>query len=184
MTARALHARSEAGATRRRRLQLWLRMFICTGLVEREVRRRLRERFGVTLPQFDLMAALDRAPEGLSMGELSRRLMVSNGNVTGVVERLVRESKVTRTPSPADRRTVRVELTPAGRRAFRVMARAHGDWIDDTLGHLDGDEVESMMALLARIKRHAEGAREPGSDERGRIRSDRTEGISQDRPDS
>ena len=88
------------GTDGKSRLRLWLRLLTCSGLVERTVRRRLRQEFAATLPRFDLMAALERAPAGLTMGELSQRLKVSNGNVTGVVERLVREGQVERTALP------------------------------------------------------------------------------------
>src|SRR3989442_14857270 len=97
-------------------LRLWLRLFTCKTLIESEVRRRLRDTFGVTLPRFDLMAQLDRAPSGMTLGELSRRMMVSNGNVTGLVDRLVAQGVVRRRPSPSDRRSQFVSLTAEGRR--------------------------------------------------------------------
>lgn len=134
------------------RLRLWLRLLTCSGLVERAVRRRLRDEFAVTLPRFDLMAALERAPDGLTMGALSAHLKVSNGNVTGVVERLVQEGLVERAALPTDRRTFQVALTPAGRRAFAAMARRHAEWIDALLGDLDAAEIEQLMALLGRVR--------------------------------
>jgi len=138
------------------RLRLWLRLLTCSGLVERAVRRRLRQEFAATLPRFDLMAALDRAPDGLTMGELSVRLKVSNGNVTGVVERLVREALVERTALPTDRRSYRVALTAAGRTAFATMAARHADWIDRLLGDLSDGEIEQLMGLLGRLRRTVE----------------------------
>jgi len=140
----------------KRRLRLWLRLLTCSGLVERAVRRRLREEFAVTLPRFDLMAALDRTPAGLTMGELSARLKVSNGNVTGVVERLVREGLVERTALPTDRRSYKVALTAAGRSAFAAMAARHAGWIDSLLGDLSDGEIEQLMGLLARLRRTVE----------------------------
>src|SRR6266851_5657227 len=110
-------------------LRLWLRLFTCTTLIEGEVRRRLRQSFDVTLPRFDLMAQLDRVRGPMTLGELSSRMMVSNGNVTGLVERLVADGLVARRPSPSDRRVQLVSLTPEGRRAFRALARAHENWI-------------------------------------------------------
>jgi DNA-binding MarR family transcriptional regulator len=138
------------------RLRLWLRLLTCSGLVERAVRRRLRQEFAATLPRFDLMAALDRSPAGLTMGELSVRLKVSNGNVTGVVERLVRERLVERTALPTDRRSYRVALTAAGRTAFATMAARHADWIDRLLGDLSDGEIEQLMGLLGRLRRTVE----------------------------
>lgn len=133
-------------------LRLWLRLLSCTNLIENAVRGRLRETFDVTLPQFDLMAALEREPDGLTMGELSRRLMVSSGNVTGVTERLVAEGLVVREPSPSDRRAFLVKLTPAGRRAFLAMAMVHEGWIADFFDDLPGEDVEALMALLGKVK--------------------------------
>src|SRR5262249_20653194 len=126
-------------------------------LIERAVRRRLRDEFAATLPRFDLMAALERAPDGLTMGELSAHLKVSNGNVTGVVERLVQEGLGGRGGPPRGRGTVRVSLTPAGRRGFAAMARRHAEWIDRLLGDLDEAEIERLMALLFRLRRAVEG---------------------------
>lgn len=133
-------------------LRLWLRLLSCTNLIENAVRARLRETFDVTLPQFDLMAALEREPAGLTMGELSRRLMVSSGNVTGITERLVAEGLVVREPSPSDRRAFFVTLTPAGRRAFLAMAMVHEGWIADFFDDLSGEDVEALMALLGKVK--------------------------------
>src|SRR6516162_4735269 len=104
-------------------LRLWLRLFACKELIESEVRRRLRESFSLTLPRFDLMAQLDRAPKGMTLGELSQRMMVSNGNVTGLVDRLVEQGLIDRRPSPKDRRAQIVTLTAEGRRFFRAIAR-------------------------------------------------------------
>ncbi len=133
-------------------LRLWLRLLSCTNLIETAVRTRLRETFEVTLPQFDLLAALEREPDGLTMGALSRRLMVSNGNVTGVTERLVAEGLVVREPSPSDRRAFLVKLTPAGRRAFLAMAMVHEGWIADFFDDLPGEDIEALMGLLGKVK--------------------------------
>jgi DNA-binding MarR family transcriptional regulator len=136
-------------------LRLWLRLLTCTTLIEGEVRRRLRESFDVTLPRFDLMAQLDKTPDGMTLGELSSRMMVSNGNVTGLVERLVADGLLARKPAPNDRRVQIVRLTPAGRRAFRTMARAHEGWILRVFTDLKPSEISSLMGLLAKAKRSA-----------------------------
>jgi DNA-binding MarR family transcriptional regulator len=140
-------------------LRLWLRLLTCTNLVEAEVRRRLRTTFGLTLPRFDLMAQLERAPEGLTLGELSRRLMVSNGNVTGLVERLAEAGQVERVPHPVDRRVVHVRLTEAGRAAFAGMARAHANWVGALFGGLSAEEVRTLLRLLGRLKQSVREAR-------------------------
>jgi len=140
-------------------LRLWLRLLTCTTLVEGEVRRRLRAGFGLTLPRFDLMAQLERFPDGLTLGELSRRLMVSNGNVTGLVERLAEAGQVERAAHPVDRRIVLVRLTPAGRAEFSRMARAHAGWIGDLFGDLSDDEMRHLMRLLGRLKQSVQEAR-------------------------
>ena len=133
-------------------LRLWLRLFTCKTLIEGEVRRRLRETFDVTFPRFDLMAQLDRAPNGMTLGELSSRMMVSNGNVTGLVERLTAQGLIDRKPSPKDRRVQIVRLTAAGRRFFRAMARANADWIADAFADLSPAEIDTLMRLLAKTK--------------------------------
>ncbi|MEW5423729.1 MarR family winged helix-turn-helix transcriptional regulator [Amorphus sp. 3PC139-8] len=133
-------------------LRLWLRMLACTNMIETEIRRRLRERFDVTLPRFDLMAQLDKAPEGLSLGEISRRMMVSNGNVTGLVERLTEDGLVERRASDTDRRSTFVRLTPDGRAAFRQMADEHADWIGELFGDLSADDIEVLLDQLGQAK--------------------------------
>jgi DNA-binding MarR family transcriptional regulator len=120
------------------------------------MRRFLRTRFATTLPRFDLMAALERAPEGLSMGDLSKRLMVTGGNVTAVVASLEREGLVVRRASAADRRTSYVALTARGRAAFAAMAREHEQWIDRLLAEMPDDEVDRLADLLADLKHGAE----------------------------
>jgi DNA-binding MarR family transcriptional regulator len=139
-------------------LRLWLRLFTCKMLIEGEVRRRLRDTFDVTLPRFDLMAQLDRAPNGMTLGELSQRMMVSNGNVTGLVDRLVAQGLVDRRPSPTDRRAQYVSLTTEGRRAFRVMARANADWIGEVFAGLSHGEIDELMRLLGKAKASARRA--------------------------
>jgi DNA-binding MarR family transcriptional regulator len=133
-------------------LRLWLRLLTCTLMIERHIRARLRERFDTTLPRFDLMAQLERAPEGLRMGELSRRLMVTGGNVTGLVDPLVGEGLVERAPVPGDRRAATVRLTPQGRRAFLAMAGEHERWVATMMAGLGERERGELAELLARLK--------------------------------
>ena len=144
----------ETGVTAEDRVELrvWLRLLTCSTLIEREVRQRLREEFDTTLPRFDLMAQLDRSPDGLTMGALSRRLMVSNGNVTGLIDRLVAERLVARRPTPGDRRAQLVAMTPAGKRAFNGMTPAHADWINDMLGGLTRDDMRTLLRVLGKLK--------------------------------
>jgi DNA-binding MarR family transcriptional regulator len=139
-------------------LRLWLRLFTCKELIESEVRRRLRASFDVTLPRFDLMAQLDRAPKGMTLGELSQRMMVSNGNVTGLVERLLEQGIIDRRPSDKDRRAQIVTLTPEGRRFFRAMARANANWIGEMLAELSQTDIETLLRLLAKTKTSARRA--------------------------
>ena len=134
-------------------LRLWLRLLACANLIEAEIRRRLRAEFGVTLPRFDLLAQLDKTPRGLTLGAVSRRMMVSNGNVTGLVSRLVTQGLLERARDGADRRVTLIRLTADGRRAFARMARAHEDWIAELFGGLAAPEQHALMDLLARAKR-------------------------------
>ena len=149
---------AERPADHEAELRLWLRLLTCTTLIEGEVRRRLRDHFDVTLPRFDLLAQLDKAPNGMTLGELSQRMMVSNGNVTGLAERLVEQGLLDRRPSPNDRRAQIVSLTAEGRRAFRAMARTHEDWIAEIFAGLGHDDVEKLMDLLAKTKASARKA--------------------------
>jgi DNA-binding MarR family transcriptional regulator len=144
-------------------LRLWLRLLTCTTLIEGEIRSRLREGFDVTLPRFDLMAQLDKAPNGMTLGELSQRMMVSNGNVTGLVERLVSLNLVERKPAPNDRRAMIVTLTAEGRRTFRSLARTHEDWIADIFADLSQAEMDTLMKLLAKTKTSARKAIDKGN---------------------
>jgi DNA-binding MarR family transcriptional regulator len=139
-------------------LRLWLRLFTCKEVIESEVRRRLRDTFDVTLPRFDLMAQLDRTPKGMTLGELSRRMMVSNGNVTGLVDRLVEQGLINRRPSPKDRRAQIVSLTAHGRKFFRAMARTNGDWVGEFFADLSREDIDTLMRLLAKAKASARKA--------------------------
>jgi DNA-binding MarR family transcriptional regulator len=139
-------------------LRLWLRLLTCSTLIENGVRKRLREKFDVTLPRFDLMAQLDKTPAGLTLGELSQRMMVSNGNVTSIVEALMGQGLLDRKTSSQDRRAQVVSLTEEGRRIFRAMAAAHEDWIADVFAGLSATEEEQLMALLGRAKLSARKA--------------------------
>lgn len=133
-------------------LRLWLRMLTCSTLIEREIRRRLREEFRTTLPRFDLMAQLEKFATGMTVGEVSQRLMVSNGNVTTVVGGLVDEGLVDKRPAPHDRRVQVISLTAQGRRQFRAMAEQHELWIADLFSGLSQQDVAAMMAALGRTK--------------------------------
>ncbi|MBS0442936.1 MAG: MarR family transcriptional regulator [Proteobacteria bacterium] len=129
-------------------------MLACTTRIENIVRQRLRSEFGTTLPRFDLMAQLDREAEGLSMGELSARLMVTGGNVTGIVDQLEGEGLVVREDHPTDRRAFRVRLTAAGRRQFRRMAAVHEAWIVELFDGWDATQKNQVHGLLATLKQH------------------------------
>lgn len=139
-------------------LRLWLRLLTCTTLIEGEVRRRLRERFDVTLPRFDLMAQLDKAPDGMTLSDLSKRMMVSNGNLTGLVERLAVSGHLERRVSETDRRAQVISLTPVGRAEFRAMASEHEAWIDEIFGDLTKKEQSDLMRLLSKTKLSARRA--------------------------
>jgi DNA-binding MarR family transcriptional regulator len=135
-------------------LKLWLRMLSCTVRIENEIRSRLRTTFGITLPRFDLMAQLERHPQGLRMGELSKRMMVTGGNITGITDQLEQEKLVARVPDPKDRRAYSVMLTAAGRRAFAEMAVVHEGWIAELLKDISGDDKGTLIELLSQMKQH------------------------------
>ena len=144
-------------------VKLWLRLLSCTNLVEGEIRRRLRTEFGITLPRFDLMAQLERNPGGLKMSELSRRLMVSGGNITGLTDQLEKEGLVARTDAPGDRRAYTIKLTPAGRSLFARMAAVHEQWVIELFSGLGSTDRAQVHRLLARLKLHVAGVAARGS---------------------
>ena len=135
-------------------LRLWLRLLTCTQLVEKQVRNSLREQFDTTLPRFDLMAQLQRNPDGLKMNELSRRMMVTGGNVTGITDQLVVEGLVERLDVDGDRRAYCVRLTVQGRKTFAEMAKRHEDWIVSAFAVLTAKEVDALYKLLGKVKEH------------------------------
>lgn len=133
-------------------LRLWLRMLSCVMVVEKNVRRQLVDQFATTLPRFDLMAALDRRSDGMVMSELSKSLMVSSGNVTSVVDRLIEDGFVTRTTDENDRRSIIVKLTPKGRKDFEHMAKAHEEWFDKLFSDLSEHELERFLLRLGDLR--------------------------------
>ncbi|MGH1415080.1 MAG: MarR family winged helix-turn-helix transcriptional regulator [Pelagimonas sp.] len=130
------------------RLRLWLRLLKTSRLVEAELRENLRREFGATLPRFDVMAALSRYDEGLKMSALSGVLRVSNGNVTGIIDRLTDEGHVVRVPVPGDRRASLVRLTETGRAEFARQAAAHETWVDHMLASFEQDEAVQLAGRL------------------------------------
>ena len=144
-------------------LRLWLRLLTCAQLIETRVRGELRIQFATTLPRFDLMAQLERAPEGLKMNELSRRMMVTGGNVTGITDQLAAEGLVGRIEVKGDRRACRVQLTEKGRSVFHTMAAQHAGWVVDAFSGLSDREVATLHKLLGKVKEHAGVQREPAT---------------------
>ena len=146
---------TRATAEHAKDLRLWLRMLACTNLIENHVRARLRSDFDITLPRFDLMSQLERSPQGLKMGELSKRMMVTGGNVTGITDQLVREGLVVREDSPKDRRAYIVKLTAEGRKSFRRMAEAHEGWMVALFSGMEERQRDELYDLLASLKHSA-----------------------------
>jgi DNA-binding MarR family transcriptional regulator len=142
-------------------LRLWLRMLTCTLMIERRVRANLRERFAITLPRFDLMAQLERHPHGLRMGELTRRLMVTGGNVTGLASQLVDEGLIERRSIPGDRRAHAVRLTAKGKRVFDAMAAEHERWMIELFAGLSPAQRPRLFDLLGALKAHLQATESP-----------------------
>ncbi|MBC7733865.1 MAG: MarR family transcriptional regulator [Bacteriovorax sp.] len=135
-------------------LKLWLRLLACTTRVETQIRNRLRQDFATTLPRFDLLAQLERSPDGLTMRELSQRLMVTGGNITGITDQLEAEGLVVREAHASDRRSFSVKLTAAGKRQFKKMAATHEQWVIELLAGWSADEKAQVYDLLAVLKDH------------------------------
>jgi DNA-binding MarR family transcriptional regulator len=134
-------------------LRLWLRMLACTNQIENRVRQNLQSTFDTTLPRFDLMAQLERAPEGLRMSELSQRMMVTGGNVTGITDGLEKEGLVVREVDATDRRVFRVKLTAEGQKQFGRMAGEHERWVVELFGALSTRQKKQLLELLGELKR-------------------------------
>jgi DNA-binding MarR family transcriptional regulator len=133
-------------------LRLWLRLLSCTRLMENQIRGNLRDEFETTLPRFDVMAQLYRYPDGLRMGEISHLLMVTNGNITGIIDQLANDGLVERATNPDDRRAYTVRLTPAGLQAFEVMAMQHREWVLGLTYGLNEDEQQALLGLLTQLR--------------------------------
>jgi len=139
------------------RLRLWIRLLRASRTIEAELRDRLKKDFDTTLPRFDVMAALYRAPDGMLMSDLSRFLLVSNGNITGIVDRLVSEGLVKRARRNGDRRTSMVRLTDEGSNAFAQIAAAHERWVGELLGGVTDDDTKRLSAMLKSFRSNWEG---------------------------
>jgi len=149
--------RKSAEALSKSRLRLWLRLLKTSRLIEDRIRKRFRDEFNTTLPRFDVMSALSRTPGGLKMSEISSLLRVSNGNITGIVDRLTEEELVVRVAVPDDRRASLVRLTPKGTEAFNEQAAAHEIWINEILSDFDSAEADAFIARLDRLPTTIEG---------------------------
>jgi DNA-binding MarR family transcriptional regulator len=136
----------------RLQLRLWLRLLTCADLIEDRVRGRLRTEFATSLPRFDVLAQLDRAAGGLTLSALSSRLMVSNGNVTGLIEAMARDGLVERRQNPADGRSALISATAAGQALFARMAPAHQGWIDGLMAGMSRAEMVLALELLGKLK--------------------------------
>ncbi|MEO7707155.1 MAG: MarR family transcriptional regulator [Caldimonas sp.] len=152
--AQELGHEARAGHDDHAALKLWLRMLASTTHIEAEIRRRLRDRFDISLARFDYMAQLYRYRDGLKMRDLSRYLMVTGGNVTGLTDDLAHDGIVVRESSPSDRRAWIVRLTPKGRRQFETMAQEHEGWILELFGGLDAKTVQQLYQQLGQLRVH------------------------------
>ncbi len=133
-------------------LKVWLRLLACSTQIETEIRQRLRARFGITLARFDYLAQLHRHPDGLRMKVLSRYLMVTGGNITGLTDELQKDGFVTRGDDPDDRRSFLVSLTPAGRRAFEAIAAEHEGWLIELFGGIGVDAQKALLDQLGQLR--------------------------------
>lgn len=136
-------------------IRTWLRLLSCETIIEQQLRSRFRSKFSVTLPQFDVLSELERADKTLTMSELSRELMVTNGNVTGVIDRLEKNGLVARQRAEHDRRVQLLRLTKDGRREFNKMARHHKRWLDELFAKLSAHDMRQLQALLLKTRESA-----------------------------
>jgi len=142
---------SETVSDRKQTLRLWLKMLNCTNIIEKKIQNQLRSDFETTLPRFDILSALDRSKTPLSMSQLSKDLLVSNGNVTGVVNRLIQDGYISRSTPQQDRRTYFISITEAGSHEFKKMANAHAEWLEGMFCGLDNEETISILGFLQKL---------------------------------
>jgi len=145
-------AKLEQTSSRKMALRIWLRVLTSSQLIEKRVRGRFRAEFDTTLPRFDVMAALARVPQGQTMGDISRWLLVSSGNITGIISRLEADGLVTRTRDAHDHRTYTVKLSRTGRQAFERLSRAHEKWVRNMLAGMSRTEMVALDGLLKKLK--------------------------------
>ena len=142
-------------------IRVWLRLLTCTQLIERRIRAQFRRDFDTTLPRFDVLSQLDSAGNALTMGELSSRLMVTSGNVTGLVDSMQKDGLVARAAHPADRRSTVIRMTPAGQELFAMMVPVHRSWIDEMTEGLSRSEMRQLLELLGKLKQSVRSAEQP-----------------------
>jgi DNA-binding MarR family transcriptional regulator len=135
-------------------LRLWLRMISCSMKIESILSQRLRKEFKTSMARFDVMSQLERFPDGLTMSELSRQLVVSNGAITGLVDKLAEAGLVTRREDPKDRRSTIVRLARKGRENFLRMARRHEEWVVSILGELTAEAQSELLQNLTLLQRN------------------------------
>ncbi len=150
----ALGQEARATSADHNALRTWLRLLSCSRQIENEIRARLRARFDISLARFDYLAQLHRAPKGLSMREITQRLMVTGGNVTGLTHELTAEGLITRKPNPNDGRAAIIAMTAKGRRSFEAMAQEHETWIAELLGGLQATQLAAMHTQLGVLRQH------------------------------
>ena len=147
-----MNKKEKSNSRSKEAIRTWLRLLSCETLIEQQLRSRFRQEFSVTLPQFDVLSELERAGRKMTMSELSRELMVSNGNVTGVIDRLEKSGFVTRTRADHDRRVQYIELTPKGHNEWEGMAASHEGWLDDLLADLSMSDMADLQSLLLKAR--------------------------------
>lgn len=133
-------------------IRVWLRLLSCTVAIEKVVQRRLSDGFNTSLARFDALAALHRHPEGMTMGALSRSLLVSNGNTTQLIQKLAADGLVRLAPGPKDRRSSIARLTAAGQAHFNQLAEVHHDWIDELMAGVNAEAREHLLETLGALK--------------------------------
>ncbi len=141
-----------APAHQRADLQLWVRLLACAHGAEQRVKNRIKENFGLNQTQFNLLSQLDRAPDGIRMGEIARRTVVTGSNVTAVVDDLQQRGLVTREVAKGDRRATVIRLTPAGRSLFAEIAPVHAGWIEEIFAGLAETEKRDLVQRLDGLK--------------------------------
>ena len=134
-------------------LKLCIELIRCSSQLDRIIDRNLRSKFGQSISRFDLLAQLQRVGEsGLSIGELGKRLISAKGNITGLINRMIKDELLLKTAKIGDRRSFNIKASAKGSQLFKQMADSHAQWVYELFADIDLESMNNMTYLLGDIR--------------------------------